>query len=303
MSGWEPPSFTLRQLQYALAVDQTRGFRKAAEACHVSQPSLSVQLAALEDVLGVTLFERQHKGALRTPAAHDLLDRARSVLAAARELEAAARWLAQPLTGSVDVGIIPTVAPYLLPRSRKALRRHCPELEILWREDKTESLIEDLAAGRLDAALVALEADLGEVEQAVIAKDPFVVAAAAGHPVTRRKGRLRDLSSLGEHPVYLLDEGHCFGDQALSLCARVGVREADFRATSLATLVQVVASSGGLTLLPELAVDVENRHDDLAIVQFQRAPCRTLAVVWRPGSPIAATAQALATAMKDAFVR
>lgn len=296
-----PHLFTLRQLQYLLAVADTLSFRRAAEMCHVSQPSLSAQISELEDRLGVRAFERDRRRVLLTAAGRELVDRARRVVAEADELVAAARRAGDPLAGTLRLGVIPTISPYLLPSVTPRLRTRFPRLTVAWIEEKTDLLLHNLEAGALDAALVALEADLGDVEHEVIARDPFVLVAPKDHPLGRGKAAAVPADLRGAE-VLLLDEGHCFRNQALELCGKVRARPADFRATSLTTLVQMVAGGAGLTLLPALAVPTEARRARLAVRPFAvPAPARTVALVWRKGSPLAAALRAVAGAIREAY--
>lgn len=295
--------FTLRQLQYIVAVADLRSFRGAAERCHVSQPSLSAQVAQCEDLLGVRIFERTRRRVEPTAAGEALVARMREVLLLADDLVDAARGLADPLVGVVRVGAIPTVAPYLLPEIAPALRAALPGLELRWVEDKTASLVSQIARGELDAAIVALEAELGDLEHAVLGVDPFVFAAAPGHPLAKRRGKVR-LDELDDEPVLLLDDGHCFRDQAIAACGATALREASYRATSLQTLVQMAAQGHAVTLLPCLAVPLENRRGDLKIRAIgPKAPSRTLALVWRRGSSRRATFEAVAETIADAYPR
>jgi LysR family hydrogen peroxide-inducible transcriptional activator len=296
-----PHALTLRQLQYAVAVADFRSFRRAAERCHVSQPALSAQLAQLEATLGVQLFERDRRRVLLTGAGADLVERARRILVATDDLLEAARRAGDPLSGTLRVGVIPTISPYLLPALAPALRRAHPRLTVRWVEDKTPVLADALAHGRIDAALLALEADLGDVAHAVIAKDPFVLATAADHPLARSTKPARPDDLEGE-PVLLLDDGHCFREQALRVCQQAGAEELGFRATSLATLAQMVASGEGITLLPLLAVPTEAKRGGLALRQLSKpAPHRTLALVWRPTSPLARALETVAGTMRAAY--
>src|SRR5260370_23319784 len=182
-----PHPISLRQLQYLVAVADTRSFHRAAELCRVSQPSLSSQVAQAERLLGVQLFERDRRHVLVTPAGEELLRRARQLLIEADDLVDAATRSSDPLAGTLRLGVIPTISPYFVPEVAPALRRRFPQLQILWSEDKTANLRASLHAGELDGALVALEAELGEVEHEVIGYDPFVLAASPQHPLARAR--------------------------------------------------------------------------------------------------------------------
>ena len=326
-----PHPFTLRQLQYAVAVAESLSFRKAAERCGVSQPSLSAQLAQLEEALGVRLFERDHRRVLVTSAGRALLEQAGRVLLLADDLLEAGRRAGDPLAGPLRLGVIPTVSPYLLPAVAPALRKAFPSLAITWVEDRTEALLRDLDAGALDAVLLAAEAELGDVEQAVVARDPFLLATPRDHPLGAARAPatpadLRDVSVLlvaapPDHPlvrgsgplkpqaldgerVLLLDDGHCLREQALAVCTRGRARELEFRATSLSTLAQMVAGGAGVTLLPELAVETETRRADLKLRPFaEPAPQRTIVLAWRPASPAAEALRRLAGEIRDAYPR
>ena len=296
-----PHPATLRQLQYVVAIAETLSFRQAAERCAVSQPSLSAQVAQLERTLGVRLFERTRRRVLPTPAGEELLARARDVLREADDLVDAAARLADPFAGTLRIGVIPTISPYLLPEIAPVLRARHARLRLRWTEDKTAALIARLRAGDLDAALVALEADLGDVDRETIGHDAFVLATPLGHPLGVKTGpaRARDLDGV---PVLLLDDGHCFRDQALAWCSRA--QELDYRATSLATLTQMVADGAGVTLLPALAVPIENRRGDLRIRAFAPpAPGRTIGLVWRRGTPLATALRAVAATIRGVYAR
>src|SRR3954468_8625760 len=214
-----PHAASLRQLQYAVAVADARSFRRAAQQCGVSQPSLSAQLAQLEGALGVRLFERVRRRVLLTPGGEDLVERARRVLVDADDLVDAARRLGDPLAGTLGIGVIPTLSPYLRPAAAPAIHRAPPRLTVRWLEDKTENLARELHAGRLDAALLALEADLGgPLQREGIGRDRFVLAMPRAHPLAKRS-RPATLGDLRGAPLLLLDDGHCLRDQALAVCA------------------------------------------------------------------------------------
>jgi LysR family hydrogen peroxide-inducible transcriptional activator len=298
-----PPPVTLRQLQYVVAVADTLSFRAAAARCHVAQPSLSAQLAQLEAALGVRLFERDRRRVLLTAAGRDLVDRARRVLREADDLVEAAGRAGDPLRGRLTIGVIPTVSPYLLPAAAPALRRAYPRLTLVWREEKTADLVRQLQEGTLDAALLALEADIGDVEREVIARDPFVLATPRRHRLGVGKTPARP-ADLDDASVLLLDDGHCFRDQALAVCSRARVREGEFRATSLATLAHMVAAGAGVTLLPRLAVPAETTAAGLTVRPFaDPSPHRTIGLIWRKSSPLTPTLRQLAATIRDAYPR
>jgi len=298
---WAPPVVTFRQLQYVAAVAETGSFRRAAELCRVAQPSLSAQVAELERALGVRLFERDRRHVLTTTAGEALLPLARKLLLAVDDLVGVAARFADPLAGTLRVGVIPTVSPYLLPEIAPALRRALPRLELVWSEDKTAALTARLVAGELEVALVALESELGDFEHAVIGRDPFVVAVGATHPLARSSRPLATDALRGEE-LLLLAEGHCLRDQALSVCGRARRKSSPFGATSLATLTQMVAAGRGITLLPSLALATENRRGQLKLRRFrQPTPARTLALVWRRGSAVAPAARAMAETIRGTY--
>lgn len=238
---------------------------------------------------------------LVTAAGAALLDAARRVLVGADDLVEAARQAGDPLDGTLRIGVIPTVSPYLLPAVSPAIRAAYPRLHLVWLEEKTEALVERLRAGALDAALLALEAELGDVEHEVIARDPFVLAAPRGHPLGERPEPATP-AELGGADVLLLDDGHCLRAQALEVCARAKARELEFRATSLPTLVQMVASGAGVTLLPRLALAAEARRGELRLRPFASpAPHRTLALAWRRHAPLAPALRRLAATIRAAY--
>jgi LysR family hydrogen peroxide-inducible transcriptional activator len=297
-----PHVFTLRQLQYAVAVADEMGFRKAAELCRVSQPSLSAQIKELEDALGTKLFERTPKRVLVTAAGRDLIERARRLLLAADELEQLAKTYGDPFLGTLRIGVIPTISPYLLPIIAPKIRAAYPRMTVVWVEEKTEVLAEQLQGAELDAAVVALESELGDVEHETIALDPFVLVTAGDDPLGTKKAPL-SVAELKNTPVLLLDEGHCFREQALAVCSRARAEESEFRATSLSTLVQMVAGGGaGVTLLPQLAVKTEASRANITVRAFAKPePKRTIVLAWRKSSAMAAALREIARTSREAF--
>jgi len=298
-----PHAFSLRQLQYAVAVGETLSFRRAAERCRVSQPSLSAQVAQLEQALGVRLFERDRRRVLVTPVGQRVIERARIILRETDDVIELARGAGDPLAGTLRVGVIPTISPYLLPRLTPAIRTAYPRLTLRWVENKTATLMRDLDAGLLDAALLALEADLGDVEREVIARDPFVLVAARDDPMARRNSPVR-IGDLRDVTILILDDEHCFGEQALSLCANSRACPHEFRATSITTIAQMVAGGAGVTLLPALSVPTEVRGPALRVRPFAKpAPGRTIGLVWRRNSPLAETFRRVAATVRGAYPR
>jgi LysR family hydrogen peroxide-inducible transcriptional activator len=287
---------TIRQLEYITAIDDHGTFQAAADACHVTQPGLSTQVRRLEEYLGIELFERGRKPVLVTPAGREILQRARAALAAVNELQETARSLSEPLTGRLHLGVIPTVAPYLLPSVLPAVRRAYPALKLELHEAQTLDLVDSLEKGELDLLLLALEAPLGNASTVPLFEDPFLLAVPRGHRLAKRK-RVKEADLAGQS-VLLLDDGHCLHAQALSVCSRAGVSElGDFRASSLATLAPMVAGGAGVTLIPALAAHASTTLDpDLVLVPFaQPVPNRTIGFAWRPTSPRSAEFTELAT--------
>jgi LysR family hydrogen peroxide-inducible transcriptional activator len=293
-----PHPFSLRQLQYVVAVADHASFRRAAEACAVAQPSLSTQIAQLEEALGFRLFERLPRKVVVTAAGAPFLERARRILVEADDARAAAETLRDPLSGAVRIGVIPTVAPYVLPELAPALRRAFPRLQVFWFEEKTGELLARIAAGEREAGLLAAESDLGELSCVPLGRDEFVLAVPKGHRLARSKAAL-GLDALEGETVLLLEDGHCFRDQALAVCQRAAASEASVRATSLSTLAQMVAGGAGITLLPKIALSIENRARTIVPRALSpRAPHRTLALAFRKSVPSAATLSAIADVMR-----
>lgn len=287
----------LRQLQYLVALDEQRHFGKAAEACFVSQPTLSTQLKKLEDELGVTLVERAPRRVLFTDSGLAILAEARAVLEHTRKLREIARETTAGGARSVRLGIFPTLAPYLLPRVLPALHRDFPELELLLVEEKTVTILEKLHRGTLDAVIVALPLAEDGLEQRFLFEEPFVLAVPASHRFADRKTvQLHDLE--GER-LLLLEDGHCLRDQALDVCALAGATERNgFRATSLETLRHMVATKVGMTLLPVLATQPPvARVEGLSLVPFAgKPPSRKITMAWRASTPMAGFLRQIADA-------
>jgi LysR family hydrogen peroxide-inducible transcriptional activator len=293
----ERPS--LRQLECSVAVAEHLSFSRAAEACFITQPALSLQIQQLEALLGTKLFERDRRRVLLTPAGEELVPRARAAL---REVDAfmdAALVLRDPLAGTLRLGVIPTVAPYVLPVAIGPLRKRFPKLRLLLREDQTSHLVDLVQRGSLDLALLALEADLGSLETLPLYADPFVLAVPAANALAARK-TVRE-QELADQEVLLLEDGHCLRDQALSICKRTGARElGDFRATSLNTLVRMVAGGTGVTLLPAMALPTEvHTQDRVVTLNLERREVRTIGLAWRHSTPRRATFELLGQVLAE----
>jgi LysR family hydrogen peroxide-inducible transcriptional activator len=289
---------SLRQCEYMVAIDEHGSFSHAARACGVTQPALSAQVRTLEESLGLALFERRPGGATATVAGEHVIALARRIMADVDGLVATARAMQDPLRGTIRLGVIPTVAPYLLPQVMPHIRARFPKLRLLLREERTDRLTSLLHEGELDVALVALESDLADLETLPLFSDPFVLAVSHSHRLAKRK-RVGAKDLLGED-VLLLDDGHCLRDQSLAICDAAGACElGDFRATSLTTLLQMVEAGVGITMLPEMAV--RRTHDlssRLRVIEFRSpVPGRTVAVAWRRSTPIKEALVALAAAL------
>ncbi|QUJ78297.1 hydrogen peroxide-inducible genes activator [Sulfitobacter albidus] len=277
---------TLKQLRYFDALARLGHFGRAAEACSISQPALSVQIKELEAMLGAPLVERAARQIRLTTLGHDVLTRARRILTDVDEMAELARSAEGPLKGALRIGIIPTVAPYLLPAIIQELGRQLPDLDLMPRESITQSLIKDLLDSRLDFVVAALPISEPALREFALFDEEFVLVrshADAHTPVPSPE-------SLPQMKLLLLEEGHCFRDQALSFC---DMRPSDpslvMEGSSLSTLVQMVSAGLGLTLIPEMAVPLETRNADLSVARFTSSrPKRTIGMVWRRTSPLSA---------------
>lgn len=278
-------NITIRQMRYFEALARHGHFKRAAEACAISQPALSMQIKELEDVLGAMLFERGARQVRLTQFGEEAAERVRGILRAVDELGDLARAARNQMVGRIRIGVIPTVAPYLLPTVISNLARAHPGLDIHVRESVTRRLIQELAEGRLDAAVVALPVSETSLEEVPLFSEPFVLVRHdkdAEKPVPSNE-------SLREMRLLLLEEGHCFRDQALSFCSMPSASPREvLNASSLSTLVQMVGAGIGITLIPEMAVPVETRSAGVSISRFDEPqPSRTLGMIWRKTSPLA----------------
>jgi LysR family hydrogen peroxide-inducible transcriptional activator len=277
----------LKDLRYLTALAETRHFGRAAERCFVSQPTLSAQLRKLEDYLGVQLVERRPRHVELTEAGAAIAERARRIEETSEEILALAQSWRDPLAGPLKVALLPTVGPYLLPQVVMRIRKALPRMELMLYEYQTEPMLERLERGELDMGVLALPVSAaGEAfATRLLYEEPFMLAVPEGHRLgTRAHVRVSDLD--GE-TLLLLEDGHCLRDQALTVCARAGVHErADFRATSIETLRQMVAAGVGVTLLPSLAtLGGYGNARGVSVLPFQKpAPLRRIGAVWRKSS-------------------
>lgn len=291
------PLPTLRQLRYLVALAEHRHFARAAQDCNVTQSTLSAGIRELETILGVSLVGRSKRFVALTPVGEEVLVRARDILRRAGELVDAASAGAAPLSGLLRLGVIPTIAPYLLPRALPDLRADYPALRLYLREDQTARLLALLDRGRIDAALIALPYETGGLQTAAIGQDRLLLACPLDHPFAGR-GSVA-IADLPGQPLLLLEDGHCLRDHALTACGfGAGRSNEDFLATSMGTLIEMVASGLGITFIPELAVEVEaGRERGVAIVELAGSvPRRQIALVWLPANPRAADFRRLASA-------
>lgn len=291
---------TLRQLRFLVALADTASFSRAAEACCVTQPTLSAGVKELEASLGAPLAERTTRTVILTELGRAAAERAREVLAAVREIEAAAAGARGPLGGKITLGAAPTIGPYLLPQALPAIRERFPELKVFLREELTESLLEGLGAGRLDAALLALPFEIGDLAVAPLFEDGYQLATPLGFRAAR-DGPASGADLLGA-PLLLLERGHCLQRHALSAFPGLTLkRDESFSATSLATLIAMVGEGLGVTLLPQLAVDAGVADGARVTLTPLVGACpRQVALVWRKSSAHGADFERLADIFRAA---
>jgi len=295
---------TLRQLRYLEALAETLHFGQAAEACAVTQPALSMQIKELEDELKISLVERRKTGIELTEQGEEIARRARLILASVRDLVDYAKHQEGVLSGVLKLGAIPSIAPYLLPAALPELQRRFPALNLQLRETLTANLVRELVTGDLDLILIALPIEDPEVETIHLFDDRFILATKA----TRRNQRPRRASAemLTHDRLLLLEEGHCLRDQALSYCHMLTPEARDsFGASSLATIVQMVANGYGITLLPEMAIASEiHTGGDIRLLRFRAPePKREIGLAWRKTSPRKADFIQFAELLRDVAPR
>ena len=275
----------LRDLRYFVALADHRHFGRAAEACFISQPTLSTQVRKLEEELGVTLVERAPRQVMLTPAGRDIAERARRIVDDVEQMKESARRSQDPEAGTIRLGMFPTLGPYLLPHAVPLIRARFPRLELLLIEEKSDVLLSRLREGKLDAGLLALPLHDEQLHTEFLFEEPFLLAVPEHHPLAQR-GSLA-LKDLADQRLLLLEDGHCLRDQALDVCQLSGAGEkSGFQATSLETLRQMVSANVGVTLLPMLATKPPvARSETIRLLGFHDSqPSRRIALVWRKSS-------------------
>ena len=293
---------TLQELKYLVALADHGHFGRAAEACFITQSTLSTQIKKLEDFLGVTLFDRSLKRVTPTPIGREILAAARNIVEESERIRELARHAQDPMSRTLHLGVIPTLGPYYLPHALTLVHKKHPGLRLLLREEMTPQILEHLVDGRLDAGLLALPVTDDSLRVEPLFYEPFFAALPAGHPLSKQS-ELK-VSDIMKEKLLLLDEGHCLRDQALDVCGTGSRGREEVRATSLETLRQMVAMGLGLTLLPALSVDAAPRANKKAvdIRPFKSpSPGRTIGLVWRKRAPFPETFERLAQTLKNAL--
>jgi LysR family hydrogen peroxide-inducible transcriptional activator len=286
---------TLQELRYLVALADCGHFGQAAEACFVSQSTLSTGLKKLEEFLGVIVFDRSLKRVTPTPIGREIVDSARRIVEEAARIRELASHAQDPMERSVHLGIIPTLGPYYLPHVLTRVREAHPKLRLLLREELTPHLLTQLDAGKLDAALLALPVGDPNLEVVPLFVEPFLAAVPADHPLAA--ARVVHLDDLARAGLLLLEEGHCLRDQALQVCHLEGLKSEEIRATSLETLRQMVAMGLGVTLMPTLASNVSITPPVLMKPVAEAGAARSIGLVWRRRSPLAPTLAQLAATL------
>lgn len=293
-----PP--TLKQLRYLVALHKTDHFGRAAEACHVTQSTLSAGIQELENLLGAQLVERTKRSVMFTALGNEVVRRAQGILNDVDDLTDLAEAAKDPMRGTVRMGVIPTIAPFLLPKIMPAIGEKLPHLQLHLREEKSADLCDLVRMGELDVVLYALPYECGNVEEMPLFPDPFVAA----YPKGEAPADVIRTEDLDESKLILLDEGHCLRDHALEACQLLG-RQArqELASTSLSTILPMVAAGHGITLLPGMAVDAGIANNAAVdIVTFaDTVPTRMIGLIWRKTNPRAETFEALGNAIKDAI--
>lgn len=289
----------IRDFEYLVALAEHKHFRKAAEACYVSQPTLSGQIRKLEDELGTALLERSSRRVLFTEAGLQLVDQAKKILSEVKNFTDMASLQGKEMSGPLHIGFIPTVGPYLMPKIVPQLKEEFPELELFLHEAQTHQLVRQLEDGGLDCLVLASVAETDPFIELDLYDEPLYVAVPCGHEWAEQDEI--DMQQLNGHTVLSLGDGHCLRDQALGFCFAVGAKDDErFKATSLETLRNMVAAGGGITLLPELSVPQKKLQDGVRYITAKAPkPTRKIVLVYRPGSPLRSRFEELARSISS----
>ncbi|MCX4192418.1 hydrogen peroxide-inducible genes activator [Methylophaga sp. OBS1] len=295
---------TLRQLQYLTAVVEEKHFGHAAEKCFVTQSTLSAGIQDLEELLEVSLLERTNRKVLPTPIGEEIAGRAQQILSLSEDLVDLAQSERNPLSGRIQVGVIPTISPFLLPKVLPTVRQQLPDLEILLIEDQSERLLDQLEAGSIDVAVLAFPFNIRGLTHRIFAQEPFWVALPKQHRLAQKKALRAD--ELPTNELLLLAEGHCMREHALSACQLpASAQRKSVQATSLYTLIEMVASGLGITLIPDMAITSDMvSHSDISLVPLENKhnqAMREIGLVWRPSFRRTATLEQLAQTFSDAL--
>ncbi|TOB97820.1 DNA-binding transcriptional regulator OxyR [Vibrio parahaemolyticus] len=288
----------IRDFEYLVALAEHKHFRKAAEACFVSQPTLSGQIRKLEDELGTALLERSSRRVLFTDSGLRLVDQAKRILSEVKTFKDMASGQSGAMTGPMHIGFIPTVGPYLLPKILPQLKEEFPELELFLHEAQTHQLVRQLEEGKLDCLVLASVAETAPFKEIEVYNEPLSVAVPCGHEWAQLDQV--DMLELNGKTVLALGDGHCLRDQALGFCFAAGAKDDErFKATSLETLRNMVAAGAGITLLPQLSIPAEKQKDGVCYIPaVNPTPSRSIVLAYRPGSPLRARFEALAAKIK-----
>lgn len=288
----------IRDMEYLTAIAEHKHFGRAAQACFVSQPTLSGQIQKLEHQLDLTLVERQTRNVMLTPVGEQLLVKARDVLNAAHDFEASAKALHDPLSGDLHIGLIPTLAPYILPHIMPALNTTLPNISFYLHENQTHDLLQQLSEGKLDLLILPWLDEMERFERYQLFEEPLVMTTAQQHNLAKKS--LVNFDDLHNQKILTLEDGHCLRDQAMGYCFSAGAEEDhSFRATSLETLRYMVASNMGITLLPKLATLNYSSNDNIQYIPFEEPqPTREISLVCRSGYARMACVRALVTSVR-----
>ncbi|MGR5120774.1 DNA-binding transcriptional regulator OxyR [Vibrio astriarenae] len=291
----------IRDFEYLVSLAEHKHFRKAAEACFVSQPTLSGQIRKLEDELGTALLERNSRKVLFTDAGLQLVEQAKRILAEIKLFKEMASGQNGEMIGPMHIGFIPTVGPYVLPKIIPSLKAQFPELELFLHEAQTHQLVSQLQDGKLDCLVLAAVAETEQFKEIVLYDEPMTLAVPCDHEWSQKE--TIEMEHLNGKTVLMLGDGHCLRDQALGFCFAAGAKDDDrFKATSLETLRNMVAAGAGITLLPELSVPKEKEKDGVCYVKAtDPQPSRRIVLAYRPGSPLRGRFEQLAKSIQEAL--